>query len=223
MEMIRQPFTVFLTSAFDKGDYTTDDSIAFVLPLFKKVLALHEAGQVAPFEKEGTLFVPAHSHFLDIDETLAHPPSDALAGVNALFPRQQPRGLDLVREPLQHATWLPGYRCFEQGLGHHDPQTDIFCLGLILGSIALGLDLHNANDLQEFIRLRANPSLHHASGHPTIHPILGALITEMTELDRGRRTQDLYEAVRRLEHYRDYDPERQIDLGQIAGWMHTEL
>ena len=28
--------------------------------------------------------------------------------------------------------YLPGYGCFEMALGHHDDQTDIFCLGLVL-------------------------------------------------------------------------------------------
>ena len=41
----------------------------------------------------------------------------------------------------------------------------------------------------------------------------------MTELDRSRRSQDLYDLVSRLEHYRDFDPERQTDLSQIPGWV----
>ena len=45
----------------------------------------------------------------------------------------------------------------------------------------------------------------------------------MTELDRSRRSQDLYDIINRLEHYRDYDPEKQVDLGSIAGWVNTAL
>src|ERR1700744_6530982 len=41
----------------------------------------------------------------------------------------------------------------------------------------------------------------------------------MTELDRARRSQDLYDIISRLEHYRDYDPEKQTDLSQIPGWV----
>ncbi|MCK7555029.1 DUF4011 domain-containing protein [Chitinophaga sedimenti] len=47
---------------------------------------------------------------------------------------------------------------------------------------------------------------------------MGTLIAEMTELDRNKRTQDLYEAIHRLEHYRDFDPEKQLDLAEVAGW-----
>src|SRR6202000_2806597 len=103
--------------------------------------------------------------------------------------------------------------------GHHDPLTDIFCLGLVLGGMAMGLNLYDHEDLSRFIRLRTNPSYH----YPRIHPTLGRLITEMTELDRSLRARDLYEVIRRLEHYRDYDPEKQADLGQVAGWLNKEL
>ena len=189
----------FLTTAFDGGEYSTDDTIAFILPLLKNILDLHEAGLVAPFEREDALFVTAG--ILDIEKDFAHAPVIALYRVQ------------------EGAAYLPGYRSFEQLAGHHDPQTDIFCLGLILGSMALGLDLHDKDDLQRFASIRTNPSWH----HPRIHPTLGRLITEMTELDRSLRSQDLYDVIRRLEHYRDYDPEKQTDLSQVAGWVHKEL
>ncbi|GGB11180.1 AAA domain-containing protein [Puia dinghuensis] len=242
MESNRISFASFLSTAFDKGDYSTDDTIAFVLPLFREVLSFHEAGLVAPFEKEEALFV--NSDLLDIDENLAHAPTSALHRVEALFPRVQSRHFEVVgkwhikadtgegttetgnlaihtdaHEPLRHAAYLPGYRCFEHLVGHHDPQTDIFCLGLILASMAMGLDLYDAEDLHQLLRVRTNPS----QQYPRIHPTLGRLITEMTELDRSRRSQDLYDVITRLEHYRDYDPEKQTDLSQVAGWVHKEL
>ena len=208
MEPARIPFAEFLCSAFDKGDYSTDDVIAFVLPLFREVLQVHELGLVGPFDKEGALFVTEGKPLFD--GNLAHPPADALSRVKALFTK--PSG-------AQYPTWLPGYRSFEHLLGHHDPQTDIFSLGLILGSMAMGLDLHDPDDLQRFIEARANPS----QQYPRIHPTLGRLITEMTELDRGKRSQDLYDVIARLVHYRDYDLEKQTDLSQVAGWVHKEI
>lgn len=235
-------FKDFLMTAFDRGDYSTDDSIAFVMPLFRKVLGIHEAGLVGPFEKEETLFLT--DGLLDINETFAHAPEQALYRVQALAPQLQSRSFDVVekiklttdtgqgsmstetlqvhinlREPLLYPAYLPGYRSYEQLLGHHDPQTDILCLGLILGGMAMGLDLYDTDDLHLFVERRTNPSLH----YPRIHPTLGRLIIEMTELDRGRRSQDLYDVIQRLEHYRDYDPEKQTDLTRIAGWVHKEL
>jgi len=179
-------FTAFLRTAFDKGDYSTDDTLAFVLPLFKEVLLLHEAALVAPFGREEALFVT--DGVLHIDANSAHAPA-------------------------------PGFRCFGQQLEPHDPLTDIFCLGFILGGIAMGLDLYDPEKIVRFASLRTSPSLN----FPRIHPTVGRLITDMTEPDRGRRSQDLYDIITRLEHYRDYDPEKQTDLSQVAGWMHKDL
>ncbi|HVW60702.1 MAG TPA: DUF4011 domain-containing protein, partial [Puia sp.] len=266
MSSTRTYFREFLRNAFDKGDYTTDDVIAFVLPLFREVSGLHEAGQVAPFGKEEALFLAepggvtepgpdegkpsargytrAGGHALDIDESLAHAPSYALDRVLALFPHVESRNFEVVGkiklsadagegslfqenlqvhadagQPLTYPAYVPGYRCFEQLMGHHDPQTDIFCLGLILGSMALGLDLYEQDDLVSFAQERSNP----AGYNDRVHPTVARLITEMTEMDRGRRTQDLYDVIERLQHYRDYDPEKQTDLSHVAGWVHKEL
>jgi len=196
----RISFEGFLPSAFDQGDYSTDDVIAFVLPIFRKVLGFHEAGLVAPFEYPDAAFV--NEIEFDMDESLAHAPSAALYRIDA-----------------GKGTYIRGYRSYEFDFDHHDPLTDIFCLGLVAGSMALGLNLYEEEDLQEFARVRVNPSGH----RPRIHPTLGRLITEMTELDRNRRSQDLYDIIRRLVHYRDYNPEKQIDPGEIAGWVQKEL
>ncbi|HWB94295.1 MAG TPA: DUF4011 domain-containing protein, partial [Puia sp.] len=216
--MSRTLFKDFLVSSIDMGEYSTDDTIAFVLPLFRTVLGLHETDLVAPLECEDALFVS--DGILDIDKTLAHPPVPALYRVQALFPGKKSEGLEIAnpQEPATLASYLPGYRCFEQDAGHHDPQTDLFCLGLVLASIALGLDLYDPQDLQLFIHARTNP----IQQNSRIHPTVSRLITEMTELDRSRRSQDLYDVISRLEHYRDYDPEKQTDLSNVAGWVDKE-
>src|SRR5579863_8903457 len=116
MEPTRILLADFLPTAFDRGDYSTDDTIAFALPLFKKVLSFHEAGLVAPFEKEGAVYITGGR--ADIEETMAHAPSNEPYRIGAVD---------------QHS-WLPVYRCPEQEAGHHDPQTDVFFLGLLLGS-----------------------------------------------------------------------------------------
>jgi predicted DNA-binding WGR domain protein len=239
MEPNRILFNHFLSTAQETGDYSTDDTIAFVLPLFKKVLALHEAGLVGPFEREDAIFVryrgslrqeipefapktdfhqSSAGGYADIDDSMAHAPSDALYRVQALFPRAESGPFDSAAR-TEHPPYLPGYRCFEHDLGHHDPQSDIFCLGLVLASIAMGLNLYDADDRERFTRLRLHPT----QEVPRIHPTLGRLITEMTEPDRNRRSQDLYDAIARLEHYRDYDPEKQTDLSALPGWMDRDL
>jgi predicted DNA-binding WGR domain protein len=237
-----QSFRQFLKTAFDNGDYATDDVIAFVLPLCKEVIAFHEAGLVAPFENEHTLFITDNR--LDIDERAAHKPMNAIGKVIALFERHKAQHFEVVgnarvnthiddsamgtdqaqvhlngNDTLTYPAYIPGYRCFEMALGHHDELTDIFCLGCILGSVALGLNLYEEKDLALFAAYRSNPILY----NHRIHPTISSLIAEMTELSRQKRIQDLYDIINRLQHYRDYDPEKQTDLSNIAGWINKTL
>ncbi|QEH42402.1 AAA domain-containing protein [Chitinophaga sp. XS-30] len=225
----------FLQTAFQHGAYTTDDIIATVLPLFNTVQSIHDAGMVAPFDHDD--IIQAQGRTLTIDTAIAHPGQEAQDKLDALTGSQHPhfRVVDKVKvladdngsfsllvhkdlqQPLRHAAYIPGYRSYEMLLGHHDEQTDIFCLGLVLASVAFGLDLRTPEGLDAFVAQRAHP-LRFAR----IHPAVGTLITEMTALHRAERTQDLQEAIRRLEHYRDFDPEKQIDLAQVAGWVHHE-
>ena len=235
-------FHHFLQTAFDNGNYATDDVIAFLLPLFEEVLSFHESNQVAPFEKEEGLFIT--NNRLDIEEQFAHSPSSAINKLKELFASTQSKQFDIVgkskmeadvdlgtytvenlnvhfniNEPLQFPAFIKGYNCFETLMGHHDAQTDIFCLGLTLGSMALGLDLYEEDDLKMFAEYRRNPVQY----NHRIHPTISTLITEMTELDRQKRTPDLYDIIHRLKQYRDYDPEKQTDLSNVAGWINKEL
>lgn len=235
-------FRGFLDEAFDNGNYATDDVIAFVLPLFKEVLSFHEAGLVGPFEKEESLFITDGR--LDIDENCAHRSADNSANVKALTDKLRSHYFEIVgkkkleadvdegtskwedltvntkpNDSLEYPAYVPGYSCYEILLGHHDAQTDIFCLGLVLGGMSLGLDLYDEEDLKLFVTYRTTPARY----NERIHPAVSSLITEMTELDRSKRAQDLYEAIQRLEHYRDYDPEKQTDLSKLAGWINKDL
>lgn len=242
MEHSRITFTDFLKTAFDNGTYATDDVIAFVLPLFEEVLTFHENNQVAPFENDVHLFVNGIQ--LDIDERFAHGSKSAIHAVNKLTAKLRSKQFEIVGnkklstdideglhqyEDLEidftnegnfnAPVFIKGYICYEIKLQHHDAQTDIFCLGLILGSMALGLNLYDEEDIKLFVQYRRNP-VHFNS---RIHPTISALITEMTELDRARRNADLYDIIFRLKNYRDYNPEKQVDLSNVTGWVNKEI
>lgn len=228
-------FQQYLQSAFTSGQWATDEVIAFVLPLFEEVLGFHENNKVAPFERPETVFI--HNDRLDIDEQYIHDPVSNLPALNRLLEHQQITGYQVtgkilvdeevgshasvtnlqvhqnINEPFDHPVYLPGYQCYEIKAGHHDAQTDICCLGLILASAVMGLDLYDIEDLEQFAAYREQPS----GLNPRIHPTVAALVTEMTELDRKNRSRDLYEIVQRLKHYRDYDPQKEADLSKLAG------
>ena len=242
MEATTTDFKKFLLTAFDNGEYATDDVIAFVVPLFEEVLSFHDDGLVAPFEKQETVFITGNR--LDIDENHAHKPSSSLDKIKELFKDyhsigfvvtdetkvvtdideglQQHINLNIhkdVQQPLKNPAYLLGYKCYEELIGHHDAPTDIFCLGLILGSMALSLDLYDEDDLETFVNYRTNPVYY----NHRIHPTVSSLITEMTELDRNKRCPDLLDAINRLQHYRDFDPEKQTDLSNVSGWVNKEI
>jgi len=231
-------FRQWLSTAFITGPWATDDVVAFILPLAEEVLSFHENGQVAPFEKPDTVFI--NNGRLDIDEQYAQAP---LRNTPALQPllaheqlesfsiterllveedvsehRQDTRNADVqlnTGEPLTHPVYLPGYSCYEITIGHHDALTDIFCLGLVLGSVAMGLDLYDPGHLQQFVQYRRQA----AGKNPRLHPTLCALVSEMTELHPQRRSRDLQEVIQRLKYYRDYDPQRQTDLAQLTATL----
>lgn len=216
---------------------TSDEVIEFVLPLFEEVLSFHENNQVGSFEHPDTVFLT--NGRLDIDENFTHAPSTNPEALQALLNEQQINGyavtgrilvdedvtntkasvtnLQIQRDPsakLTHPVYLPGYQCYELKLGHHDAQTDIFCLGLILGTAVMGLNLYDWDDLNEFVGYRNQP----AGLNQRVHPTICSLVTEMTELDRKERSRDLQEIIQRLKCYRDYDPQRQTDLSKLAAF-----
>lgn len=181
-------FQQYLAGAFTNGPWANDEVVAFMLPLFQKVLNLHEAGLVAPFSQPAAVFI--QHGVADIDEKMAHTPLSLHVNSNIT------------------AQYLPAYRCFEIESGLHDAQSDIFCLGMLLGSVAMGLNLYNEAQLARFVTYRNQP----AGLNERLHPSLGALIADMTALDRSVRSSDMYEIVQRLRYYRDYDPGRTEDL-----------
>lgn len=233
--MINTTFQQYLQSAFRSGPMSTDETVEFVLALFEEVNSFHENGQVGSFEKPDTIFLTAGR--LDIDENYTHDPDNNLNELNALLAKEEITGYQITGQilvdqdvsqntvtvknmqvqtdnvsELHRPVYLPGYQCYEMKLKHHDAQTDIFCLGLILGSVVMGLDLYDVDDLNQFASYRQQP----AGLNPRMHPTLCSLVTEMTELDRSKRLRDLNEAIQRLKFYRDYDPQLQTDLSLVA-------
>ena len=168
----------FLRERLEEGPLPTDDALALVLPLLVQVEALHDRGLVAPLEGLSEVRVDGgHAWF---PEALARPlrRNPKVKELDA----PESRALDVVGHAkvvtdvdegsteveslavssgtaaVERRSYLPGYRSWEQTLGHHDPLTDIFVLGLILGSVLLGLDLGDEGDLRTFVASRETSS-----------------------------------------------------------------
>ena len=214
---MKVPFARFLHTAFDKGFYTAEDVTGFVLPLLQQVAAVHAAGKVVSWQGNA-LYTEAAT--LAVETDAVELPRHNLAAVQRLLQAMHspvvsiadsnvPQWMyDDASQPLTQPAYVLGYRCYEQLLQHHDTATDVFVCGLVLASVAMGLDLNQKPHLERFVAYRNSPVLHHAG----IHPVIAALIIQMTSLDRQQRGS-LQQAIERLQHYRAYDPDN-----HATGW-----
>ncbi|MEO5866237.1 MAG: AAA domain-containing protein [Sphingomonas sp.] len=202
------------------GALPSEDLLHVMLPLMREVAMLHERGRVADL---GDMAI------VDRGEgrlSLAHPDGEQPEFNEARIRAVQPHissalrvvgeyrvttdtdtgsSVENLRAAGDDATetakpiYLTGYRCWEQQVGHHDEQTDIFVIGLALASLACGLDFNDDTDVTRFATDRAN--LFRLNRQ--LHPVIASLIGEMTALNRHERSSDLAGAARRLENYRD--------------------
>jgi len=101
METQKIYFHRFLETAFDNGNYATDDVIAFVLPLFQEVLSFHEARLVGSFKNEHTLFITDDR--LDIDEAFAHAPVYAKSKLDNMFLAFKSQNFDIIGKTKMEA------------------------------------------------------------------------------------------------------------------------
>lgn len=226
------PFKQFLDAGVDKGGFETDDILAALVPLLKQVRAAHEAGWVAPLDGTRSLAATPTGQ-LAFDPSGVNPPVKNTSAVEQLQAKAS-TALDVVAESrrvadvdqstlgvsdrrigvpgsqIERPVYLPGYRCWEHAVGHHDELTDIFSLGQLLGSVACGLDFDDPGELELFTTHRTNLF----AIRPRLNPVIASVIVQMTELDRHRRAQDLGQLISRLENYREQAVD--IDAGLLG-------
>ncbi len=215
------PFLEFLERGVDRGGFETDDVLASVLPLARAVAALHAGNRVAPLQGLAHVRV-GDDGALSFDPAQARSPESNPSAIDKI---QQPasRAIDVVSEvrhtadvstglhelasldiaepgaEITRPVFLVGYVSWEHAVGHHDPLTDVFSIGLLLASLACGLDLSDRADLERFVRHRTNPF----ALNRRLHPVIASVIVQATEPNRHRRAPDLAEVVSRLENHRD--------------------
>jgi DNA polymerase III delta prime subunit len=225
-------FADYLSQRLEAGGFTTEDALASFLPLLRQVAAAHRAGTVAPLQGVNAIQVEANR--LWYEESQARKPTLEAAKIRE---KEEPgsravevvgqyrvevqvdQGVDSVvslqigrrGEPFAQPVYLPGYVSWEHELGHHDPLTDVFVLGLILGSLACGLDLNDPEDLACFVQHRRNLF----DLNPHLHPVLAKAVVRMTELTRRQRPQEVAALLHTLENYRDQDVDFEFDLARM--------
>ncbi len=232
-------FTDYLNQRLEAGGFTTEDALVAFLPLVRQVAAAHRAGMVAPLQGVNSIHV--ENNRLWFEESQLSKPT-LQAGKLREVERPASRAVDVIQqyrvdmqigtgmesvvslqigkrgEPFKQSVYLPGYVGWEHELGHHDPLTDVFVLGLLFASLACGLDLNDPEDLAAFVHGRRNLF----ELNPNLHPVLAKAISRMMELDRHRRPQDLAAVLRTLENYRDQDIDFDFDLARMPSFQSVD-
>ncbi len=238
-ELEQPPFLKFFEEGIARGGFETDDVLAALLPLMKQTLAAHEAELVAPLEGLQELSVSEQVQ-LNFTAEKASASQKNTARVESL---QAPlsQGVEVVGSARHTAdidqgsfsisdlsvgkagaeiskpVYLPNYRSWEQAVGHHDQLTDVFSLGMLLASLACGLDFTDERELEMFASARANLF----AINRRLNPVLASVIVQMTELNRHKRAPELAQMISRLERYREQPAE--LDLNRIQGLKESSL
>ena len=232
-------FHEHLRARLETGGFSTEDALGSFLPLVREVLEAHAAGRVAPLEGLDALHVDGVRIWFE-EARRQEPRNNAavLRRVEATDPLAvtivaearrttevdegagQVTDLSIADRSAQvtRPVYLPGYVTWEQQVGHHDPLTDVFSLGMILASLACGLDFADPEHLKRFVASRRNLF----SLNSGLHPVLAQAIFRMTEIDRHRRVQDLRALLHNLENYRDQEIDFDVDLARIAGFVEQD-
>lgn len=228
-------FEVFLDDRLQLGALSTEDILTSFLPLAREVADAHAAGYVAPLRGLSDLHVdgvriwfeeskrkPPQINDRAIRE--ADAPSTASVEIRAEARRTSMVGEDsetlvnlaigdLESTPTR-PVYLPGYYAWEHRLEHHDAPTDVFSLGLILASLACGIDFRQPEDLARFVAARRNLF----AIAPHLHPVLAQVIVQMTALSRRERDSNLKLLVHSLENYREQKIDIDVELATITGF-----
>jgi AAA domain/Protein of unknown function (DUF4011)/REase_MTES_1575 len=229
----RQPFEKLLDLAVESGGLEAEDIRVALGRFMREVADLHEVGCVGSLQGLDSLQIDDQFRVTSLG-TSASLPSRNRTKLEAIQkPESQAfrvtgeqrltfdvdngiegvESLDVVaeNESIIRPVFVLGYEVWEHRIAHHDELADIESIGLLLASLALGLDFRRRADLDLFVTNRRNLF----AVNSRLHPVLARLINEMAEPDRNVRAQDLASLADRLEMYRDQPLD--FDLERIDG------
>ena len=176
--MSDSPFSTFLEQGQARGGFEVNDALAAVLPLMREVQAIHDLGKVAPLRGLSAITIHEDRALGLTSHEGIDPKSNAARVYELLAPLGH--GVQVIGEhrresddehfgtrvtnldvgnPGDEVTrplYLPGHIAWEHEIGHHDALTDIHSLGLLLASLACGLDFTDREDLERFANARSN-------------------------------------------------------------------
>ncbi len=240
MEHTNESFFDLIERIQEHGRIGSPDLVASVMPLLEQVNRLHENRLV------GYISSPNKIRFEGQHLVLTEPGKEFQHSNEKLFAKRVVSGvLEMAQEisqrtdldtnsiddelmemkeeeaekPLIRPIYLKNYEPWDLRQGHYDPLTDVYVLGMLLASVAFGLDFRTKDDLEIFVANRKRLYFLNKRLHPTILSV----IAEMTELYREDRTANLTEVITKLRNYREYNPENYADLTQTEGFRNQDV
>ena len=220
----------------ERNSLSQDDIVHAMLDLMGQVAALHEQGLVASIRLDTV--VELEDGKLALADTLGLTPKRNLKAIHDIQPQvssalklvgnyrvtqDEGRGtkiddlsvLDGDELELKSPAYITRLRNWETELDHHDEITDVFQLGMIMASLACGLDPTELEDIKRFSLNRDNLF----AIAPRLHPVIASIILEATELNRHARATDVADLARRLDTWRDQPTNIEVErvLAQAQG------
>ena len=216
-EVTQRTFLEVLAQGIAKGGFETDDVLAALLPLMKQTLRAHEQGSVAPLDGVREIWANDNFELAFSDDKLEPPLSNAAQveqiqlpfsdAVEVIGRSRHTSDIDqgafhvadlniaAPEDRISRPVFLPNYTSWEHAIAHHDQLTDVFSLGMLLGSMACGLDFTDRSELELFVGNRTNLF----AINSRLNPVVASVIVQMTELNRHKRAPDLAQMISRLE------------------------
>lgn len=231
-------FDKFLIDWRDLPSVGTEDVLSAILPLMKQMEALHKEGSVSPLSQMDKLNSDnGHLWFANAEAKpiLSHPQRVRTPLVNAKgaidvieeisITSDDSTGIEVRDHDVRDADdetaqkeakprYLTHFQSWETRVGHHDPVTDIFLIGLIAAALATQLDFRDRDSLERFVASRKDLS----ALNNRLHPVLCRAIERMTSLRREERVQDISVLITALENHRQIGSVVDLDLDGIKGF-----
>lgn len=228
------PIERYIHQAVSDRPYTSEDLVGIFTPLLMQLERIHAQNKIV-LKKGLASFTTSQNGSIIVNESSVEESINNVGKLNNILPDVN-NSFDIVSEQnmlkdlsknteqwidndvaeeltdqILAPVFVPGYQSYETVLGHHDPSTDIHVIGMLLASLAFGLDLRNKKDLITLTNLTKNPAYISNSVHPNIMH----LILDMLQLDRRKRIRDAYTVRIRLENYQEYNSTTQEDLNLV--------
>lgn len=212
----------------DKVLYS-EDIVGLFLPLFKQLTAIYDEDKVANIRDLENLNI--ENFELTIQKDAIGKPNINIGKINQIA--KQVSFLDISErikeetsigdgktsyssndfqedssQEISRPVYLLGYQSYEQTFQHYDQKTELFICGLLMASFAFNLDFTNQDDVKLFVNNRDN--LYRLNRD--LHPTLLLIISQLTSLDRTKRTRETRNLVWKLENYKDYNTDYEEDI-----------